>query len=64
MRLRVFDEAERAVYELDTRGTSLSAPDDLRPKLQPGSRYLWRVARIDANGQEVGASELSGFSLR
>jgi hypothetical protein len=64
VRVRVFDEAERAVLEFEARGTSVAAPKGLRSKLQPSATYLWRVARIDANGQEAGTSELTSFSLK
>jgi len=64
VRVRIFDEAERAVYGIDARGTQAPAPDDLRRLLKSGSTYLWRVARIDENGQEVDQSELTAFSLR
>ncbi len=63
VRVRVFDEAERAVLEFEARGTSVAAPKGLS-KLQPSATYLWRVARIDANGQEAGSSELTSFSLK
>lgn len=64
VRLRIFDEAERAVYGIDVRGTRAPAPDDLRRLLKSGSPYLWRVARLDENGQEVDQSELTSFSVR
>lgn len=64
VRVRIFDEAERAVYGIDARGVQTSAPDELRRLLKGGGQYLWRVARIDENGQEVDQSELTAFSLR
>jgi hypothetical protein len=64
VRVRIFDEAERAVYGIEARGTQAQAPDDLRRVLETGSPYLWRVARIDENGQEVDQSELTAFSVR
>jgi hypothetical protein len=64
VRVRIFDEAERAVYGIDARGTQAPAPDDLHRALKSGSPYLWRVARIDENGQEVDQSELTAFSVR
>jgi hypothetical protein len=64
VRVRVFDEAERAVLEFEARGSSVAAPTGLRSRLQPSATHLWKVARIDANGQEVGASELTSFSLK
>ena len=64
VRVRVFDEAERAVYGIEARGTRAAAPDELRRLLKSGSPYQWRVARVDENGQEVGQSELTAFSVR
>ena len=40
------------------------APDELRRLLKTGTPYLWRVARVDENGQEVDQSELTAFSIR
>jgi hypothetical protein len=64
VRVRIFDEAERVVYGIDVRGTRAQAPDDLRRLLKSGSPYLWRVARLDENGQEVDQSDLTAFSVR
>ena len=64
VRVRIFDEAERQVFGMEARGASKVAPDGLRPLLEPGRSYLWRVARVDENGEEAGASELTPFSLR
>lgn len=64
VRVRVFDEAERQVFGMEARGTSRVAPGELRTLLEPGRTYLWRVARVDENGEEAGASELTPFSLR
>lgn len=64
VRVRVFDEAERQVFGMEARGTSRVAPGDLRALLEPGRTYLWRVARVDENGEEAGASELTPFSVR
>jgi len=64
VRVHVFDEAERAVYGIEARGNQTPAPDDLRRLLKGGAPYLWRVARVDANGQEVDLSELTAFSVR
>jgi hypothetical protein len=64
VRVHIFDEAERAIYGIDARGTRAPAPDDLRRLLKSGSSYLWRVARLDENGQEVDQSELTAFSVR
>jgi len=63
-RVRVFDEAERVVYGIEARGNQAVAPDDLRRLLKAGAPYLWRVARVDENGQEVDQSDLTTFSLR
>jgi hypothetical protein len=64
VRVRIFDEAERAVYGIEARGAQAPAPDELRRLLNAGSPYLWRVARVDENGQEVDLSELTAFSIR
>jgi hypothetical protein len=64
VRLHVFDEAERQLYEIDGRGGRIAASQALRSRLKPSTPYLWRVARIDANGHEVDQSELLAFSLR
>jgi hypothetical protein len=64
VRVRVFDEAERQVFGMEARGTSRVAPGELRTLLEPGRTYLWRVARVDENGEEAGASELTPFSIR
>jgi hypothetical protein len=64
VRVRVYDEAERAIYGIDARGTRTPATEDLRRLLKSGSPYLWRVARLDENGQEVDQSELTAFSVR
>jgi hypothetical protein len=64
VRVRIFDEAERQVFGMEARGRSTIAPGELRSLLQPAETYLWRVARVDANGEEAGASELTPFSVR
>lgn len=64
VRVRVFDTAERLVYGLEARGASAQAPNALRPLLQAGATYQWRVARVDENGDESGQSALIAFSLR
>ena len=64
VRVRVFDEAERQVFGMEARGTSRVAPGELRTLLEPGRTYLWRVARVDENGEEMDASELTPFSVR
>ncbi len=64
VRVRVFDEAERQVYGMEARGSQAEAPDELRRLLKTGTPYLWRVARVDENGQEVDQSELTAFSIR
>ena len=63
VRVRVFDEAERQLFGMEARGASRVAPAELRKLLEPGETYLWRVARVDENGAEVGASELTPFSV-
>jgi hypothetical protein len=32
--------------------------------LRPGVTYLWRVARVDGNGEETDASSMVTFSVR
>ena len=64
VRVRIVDEAERQVYGIEARGSQAAAPDELRRSLKTGTPYLWRVARVDENGQEVDQSELTAFSLR
>lgn len=64
VRVRIFDEAERQVHGIEARGNQAQAPDDLRRLLETGAPYLWRVARVDENGQEVDQSELTAFSVR
>lgn len=64
VRVRVFDEAERIVFGLEARGAGAAAPDELRPLLRPGVTYQWRVARVDGNGEETGASPMVTFSVR
>ena len=61
--LRVYDDAERRLYTLQTRGSEIAAPRDLRPLLHPGLRYLWSVARVDENGEESDASAMQTFEL-
>lgn len=63
VRIRVMDEAERALYGIEARGTQIAAPSALKSLLAPGERYQWRVSRLDANGEEVGSSELTAFTL-
>jgi hypothetical protein len=64
VRVRIFDEAERAIYGIEARGTETPAPEILRRLLTPGSPYLWRVARVDENGDEVDQSDLTAFSVK
>lgn len=64
VRVRIFDEAERAIYGIEARGSQVPAPGDLQRQLKAGTPYLWRVARVDENGQEVDQSELTSFSVR
>ena len=64
VRVRVFDEAERVLHGIEARGASAPAPEALRRLLRPGTTYLWRAARVDENGEESGASELTPFSVR
>ena len=64
VRVRVYDDAERAIYGIEARGAEAPAPEDLRRQLKPGTTYQWRVARVDENGQETDQSELTEFSVR
>jgi hypothetical protein len=63
VRIQVVDEAERPLAGLDGRGDHLAAPDSLKSMLRPGLRYQWRVTRVDDNGEEVGASALTAFTV-
>ena len=63
-RVHIFDEAERPIFGMEVRGTSAEAPKTLRSQLAPGARYQWRVARVDENGDESDASELTVFQLQ
>jgi hypothetical protein len=64
VRVHVLDDAERPIFGMDVRGTSAEAPKSLKSQLSPGARYQWRVARVDENGDESDASELTVFQLR
>lgn len=64
VRIHVFDEAERPLYGIAARGDHVAAPEPLRQLLKPGERYQWRVAGVDENGQEAGASDLVRFVFR
>lgn len=64
VRIRIFDEAERQVFGIEARGSARTAPDELRAILGAGAPYQWRVARVDANGEEADASALTAFSVR
>jgi hypothetical protein len=64
VRVHIFDEAERPIFGMDVRGSSMEAPRTLRAQLSPGARYQWRVARVDENGDESDASELTVFQLQ
>jgi hypothetical protein len=63
VRIQVVDEAERPLAGLEGRGDHLAAPDSLKSMLRPGLRYQWRVTRVDDNGEEVGASALTAFTV-
>jgi hypothetical protein len=64
VRVHIFDEAERPIFGMEVRGSSAEAPKALRSKLSPGARYQWRVARVDENGDESDASELTVFQVK
>lgn len=63
-RVHVVDDAERPVASLEVRGTRKAAPDSMKTLLRPGTRYRWRVARVDENGEEADASPLVTFWLK
>jgi hypothetical protein len=63
VRVRVFDEAERQLYGIEARGNGVAAPEALRRQLDVGTPYLWRVSRVDGNGDETGESALAAFSV-
>ena len=64
VRIHVVDEAERPLAGFEGRGDHLPAPDGLKSMLRAGLRYQWQVARVDENGEEVGASALTVFQLK
>ena len=63
VRVHVSDEAERPLQEIEARGDRVAAPASLERLLTPGTTYLWRVARVDDNGEESDASELTRFTI-
>jgi hypothetical protein len=64
VRIHVVDEAERPLAGFEGRGDHLPAPDGLKSVLRAGLRYQWKVARVDENGEEVGASSLTAFTIK
>lgn len=64
VRVHILDDAERPIFGMEVRGSSAEAPKSLRSQLTPGTRYQWRVARVDENGDESDASELTVFQLQ
>jgi hypothetical protein len=64
VRIRIFDDAERQVFGMEARGSTKASPAELKSILEAGAPYQWRVARVDANGEEADASALTPFSLR
>jgi hypothetical protein len=64
VRVHILDDAERPIFGMEVRGNSADAPKSLRSQLLPGARYQWRVARVDENGDESDASELTAFRLQ
>ena len=63
VRIRVMDDAERAVYGIEARGHQVTAPAPLKGLLEEGQRYQWRVSRVNENGDEAGTSELAVFTV-
>jgi transposase InsO family protein len=63
VRVHVLDEAERPILGIEAKGDHASAPETAKPLLHPGIRYQWRVARVDENGEEADASELTSFQV-
>lgn len=61
--VHVADDAERPLEMFETRGDHLRAPEKLKSLLRPGTRYQWRVARLDANGQEADGSAPTVFEI-
>jgi hypothetical protein len=64
VRVHILDDAERPIFGMEVRGSSAEAPKSLRSQLLPGAPYQWRVARVDENGDESDASELTAFKLQ
>ncbi len=64
VRVHVLDEAERPIFGIEARGGFVAAPQSLKAQLMPGARYQWRVARVNENGDESDASELTPFQLQ
>jgi len=64
VRVHILDDAERPIFGMEVRGSSAEAPKSLRSQLLPGAPYQWRVARVDENGDESDASELTAFQLQ
>ena len=64
VRIHVVDEAERPLAGFEGRGDHLAPPAGLKSMLRAGLRYQWRVARVDENGEEVGASSLTAFTIK
>ena len=64
VRIHVVDEAERPLTRLEGRGEQLPAPAGLKSMLRAGVRYQWRVARVNGDGEEAGASALTAFELK
>jgi hypothetical protein len=64
VRVHVLDDAERPIFGIEARGDSVAAPGSLKTQLLPRARYQWRVARVNENGDESDASELTAFQLR
>ena len=64
VRVHVLDEAERPIFGMEARGDFMAAPQSLKTQLMAGARYQWRVARVDENGDESDASDLTPFQLQ
>jgi hypothetical protein len=64
-RVTVSDQAERVLYEQDTRGRStVGAPAGMRSLLSDDASFVWYVAIIGPDGTELARSATVPFSLK